>query len=348
MELRDFINPNKKENRLMFDHYIAVDWAQKNMAIARMTACSNKVTVIDVPSNIKELQLYLKQLKGEKVLCFEESTASQWLYTELREYVDELIVCDPYRNHLLKEGAKSDKIDATKLVNLLRAGLLKPVFHSGDEFIHLRKLVSGYMDLVKAGVRLKNQRAALFRSSGKEPGEESPSGQAETFVLDGLDRAITSYEREKSRYVEEFKSLSKKYKSISLLKSLPGIRDTSAVKIAALVVDPRRFPTPHHFWSYCGLIKHDRISGGRSYGKKSPRCCRLLKGVFKTAAFTSIGEGKNNQMREYYLHLINEKKLVDYNARNKVARRIATLAWGILKSGKRFDPYRREKCKKAV
>jgi len=34
------------------------------------------------------------------------------------------------------------------------------------------------------------------------------------------------------------------------------------------VVDPKRFPTKGHFFAYCGLIKHDKISGGHSYGKR--------------------------------------------------------------------------------
>lgn len=184
-----------------FDHYIAVDWAQRNMAIARMTARSGKMDIIDIPSCVKELQLYLSRLKGRKCLTFEESTCSQWLYTELKEHADEVLVCDPYRNHLLKEGPKSDQIDAKKMVQLLRAGLLKPVFHSGDQFIYLRKLVSGYQDLVKAGVRLKNQRAALFRGNGmlarKSAKLEHP---AEQFVLEGLDRSIHAFEGEKARY----------------------------------------------------------------------------------------------------------------------------------------------------
>ena len=76
------------------------------------------------------------------------------------------MVCDPYRNHLLSDGPKNDRIDAEKLVKLLRAGLLKPVFHSGDALHSLRKIVSGYEDVVKAGVRQKNQRSALFRAVG--------------------------------------------------------------------------------------------------------------------------------------------------------------------------------------
>ena len=125
----------------MFNHYIGLDWAQTNMAIARLTPKSNKANVIDVKADIKELVFYLKNLKGKKILTIEETTTSQWLYTELREYVDKIIICDPYRNKLLNEGAKTDKVDAIKLATLLKNDLLKPVYHSGEQFIYLRRLV---------------------------------------------------------------------------------------------------------------------------------------------------------------------------------------------------------------
>ena len=41
---------------IIYDHYIAIDWSIKNMAIARMTKKSNKITAIDVPSDIFELK----------------------------------------------------------------------------------------------------------------------------------------------------------------------------------------------------------------------------------------------------------------------------------------------------
>ena len=78
---------------IIYDNYIAIDWANKNMAIARMTKKSNKISITDVPSDLEEVKFYLKQLKGSKVLVFEETTTSQWLYTELKKYVDKLIVC---------------------------------------------------------------------------------------------------------------------------------------------------------------------------------------------------------------------------------------------------------------
>jgi len=39
---------------------------------------------------------------------------------------------------------------------LLRSGLLKEVYHSLDDDYKIRKLVSAYEALVKAGVRVKN------------------------------------------------------------------------------------------------------------------------------------------------------------------------------------------------
>ena len=86
---------------IIYDHYIAIDWAAINMAIARMTKKSNKITTIDVPSDITEFQFYLKNLKGTKILAIEETTTSQWLYTELKDYVNNILICDPCRNSLL-------------------------------------------------------------------------------------------------------------------------------------------------------------------------------------------------------------------------------------------------------
>jgi transposase len=331
-----------------FNHYIALDWAQSNMAIARMTAKAEKIAVFETPSSVKELKVYLSQLSGTKSFTLEESTASQWLYTELKEYVDEIIVCDPVRNRLLSEGAKTDKIDACKLVRLLRGGLLKPVFHSGDAVIYLRKLTSGYDDLIQTGVRLKNQRSALFRATGQDHHNEeleTENNSPEAFVLKGIERRIEAYEEEKKIYAKEFARIAKETPTIRLLKSLPGIKDILAVQIIAHVVDPRRFPSSGHFLSYCGLIKLDRISGGKSYGKIAPRFSRIMKKVFKTAAISAVGqEGKNNPLRDYYLYLIKEKSYPEYQARHAVARRIAILALGILKSKKKFDPKWRERC----
>jgi hypothetical protein len=39
-----------------------------------------------------------------------------------------VVVCDPSKNSLPKAGNKNDRIDARKLADLLRSGLLWPVY----------------------------------------------------------------------------------------------------------------------------------------------------------------------------------------------------------------------------
>jgi transposase len=330
----------------IYNHYIAIDWSIINMAIARMTKKSNKITAIDVPSNIEDLQAYLKNLKGTKILAIEETTTSQWLYTELKEYVDRIFICDPNRNKLLNEGPKTDKIDATKLVQLLKAGLMKEVYHSTDKFLYLRRVVSGYEDLVKAGVRLKNQRYSLLRACGKSGDEKIGStleSQGEQFVLECLDRQIEAYEGEKEGYEKEFEKLARSHPKIKHQKSLPGIGVINAVKIVARVVTPYRFPDKGHYLSYTGLIKLNKESGGRSYSKKNSRFSRQLKSVYKSGVLAAIGG--NNPINDYYEHLIQEDGYPEHNARQKACRRLAILSLGVLKSGKKYQPYRRDHLK---
>lgn len=319
----------------MYQNYVAVDWAMSNMAIARMTGTSAQIKVYEGKTDIRELKMYLEQLKGSVSLVIEESTSSQWLYVELRDLVDNLIICDPYRNKLLCEGAKTDKIDAQKLVKLLRSDLLKEVFHTTDELVNLRKIVSAYEDLIKSGVRLKCQRSALYRSVNEDHKKRNKiDGEAENFVLDGLDQQIALYEEERKRYVNKFRALKKTHADIKLLSEIPGLGDIQAVKIVARVVDIRRFPTRNHFWSYSGLVTIDKISGGRVQGKRRPRFCRVMKSVFKTAVLTAY-DGENQFAREYERLLLNG--VAAHNARNAVARKIASTVYGVLKSKVKYS-----------
>lgn len=327
----------------MYDHDIGLDWAQSVMAIARMTKKNSEVREMETASDIGNLKAFLKSLKGTKRIIFEESTSSQWLYTELYDFVDEVIVCDPRRNDLLKEGPKTDKIDARKLLKLMRADLVKPVYHSAHEFIYMRKLVSGYIDLVKSGVRIKNQRSALMRAFGKDIKEVELDESAAKFVLKGQDEGISSYEANKARYEKEFSRLCKKYKVLQNLKSCPGLKEINSVKVAAAIVDARRFSTAGKFLAYCGLIKYEKLSGGKSYGKVRTNYNRTLKNVFDVAALACIQAGENNFLKKDYIYLIEVKKLAPHQARHAIARKAAVIAWGVMKSGKKFDINKRRK-----
>ena len=44
--------------------------------------------------------------------------------------------------------------------------------------------------------------------------------------------------------------------------------------------------------------------------------------------------GGNNPINDYYEYLLKEKNYPPYHARHKACRRLATLSFGVLKSGK--------------
>lgn len=109
------------------------------------------------------------------------------------------------------------------------------------------------------------------------------------------------------------------------------------------MVSPFRFSDNGHYLSYAGLIKHEKISGGRSYGKKTPRYCRQLKSVYKSGVLAAIGG--NNPINDYYEYLIRENNYPEHNARNKACRRLAILSLGVFRSAKKYQPYRRDHVK---
>jgi transposase len=300
----------------------------KSMAIAHIGRRNRDPEVFERPSSIKALKQYLGSLKGRTIITFEETTTAQWLYVELRDCVDRVFVCNPRHNRLLCQGPKTDKIDASKLCLLLRAGLLKEVFHTMNDLYELRLLVSAYQDLVQAGVRALNQKKALERGHGDQ-------SKHAAFILQYLEKNIEIYEENKEQYEAKFETWCRRNRSLKMLLPVAGIGVISA--IVAVVVDAHRFRKAAHYLSYCGLVKHEKLSGGRSYGRRKAPYNHTLKGVYKMAALSAIN-GKN-PIREYYDHLIADG-VAEHNARHAVARYIARITYGILKTGTSYEPYR--------
>jgi hypothetical protein len=71
------------------------------------------------------------------------------LYDLLKAHVIKIVVCDPRRNALLKEGDKSDCIDARKLAELLYLNKLQPVYHGEHGARTLKELVCSYLTSAK-------------------------------------------------------------------------------------------------------------------------------------------------------------------------------------------------------
>ena len=242
----------------IYKHYIALDWSQVNFALASIRDSGTKYKVVEHPANLKILKECLKKLPGRKILTIEETTTAQWLYVELIDYVDKILICEPFHNSLLKSGAKNDKIDATKLCMLLRNGSLKEVFHTTDELYKLRKLVSVYEDFVNASVRMKNQRSSMFLSEGKDHKKERilTGNTINKFITEKQNLSIDHFALMRKEFELIFQKIKKENQTIQRLVKISGIAEKLAVTILAVVVDANRFESKYKYYAYCGLVKH--------------------------------------------------------------------------------------------
>jgi transposase len=177
---------------------------------------------------------------------------------------------------------------------------------------------------------------------GKLKKEAIEAKGEDRFVFDSIARLIAVHEAEIAHYHAEFRCLCKKHKEIRDLMTIPGIGTIGAVKIAAYVVDARRFKAKGKFHSYCGLVRHDRMSGGRKYGTRKPKYNRTLKQVFDAAAVSIIGAKGSHSLYDYYTYLLKKKHCASHNARKGLSRRVATIALSVMRSGKPYHPRRRK------
>jgi hypothetical protein len=106
----------------------------------------------------------LRALGRPRYLCMEEGMFSQWLYEELCDAVDELVVSQPSRHH----GTKSDSVDAHRCADALRRDALERVVYKTrpGQYTELRLAVRGHQAVMRDHVRAKNRLRAFVRSRG--------------------------------------------------------------------------------------------------------------------------------------------------------------------------------------
>src|SRR6516162_11444482 len=146
--------------------YIGLDVHKETISIAVLNGAGKLVMESILETKVITLLQFLQGLRGELHVTLEEGAWAAWLYDVLKPRVHEVVVCNPRRNALLKEGSKSDKVDARKLAELLRAGLLRPVYHGEHGLRTLKELARCYLTISKDLKRVKNRLKALYHSWG--------------------------------------------------------------------------------------------------------------------------------------------------------------------------------------
>ena len=344
--------------------YIGMDVHKEAISIAVLNGSGKLVMESIIETKTATILQFIQSVRGQLHATFEEGTWAAWLYDLLKPHVHQLVVCDPRRNALLKEGSKNDKVDARKLAELLRGGLLRSVYHGENGLRTLRELARSYSTISKDMTRVMNRLKALYRGWGipcsgiqvydpryreqwlKKITEVGVRRRAELFYvhLDGL-HAL----RQKARC--ELLIESRKHKASKLLLQIPCIGPIRAALLMALIQTPHRFRSKRQFWTYSGFGIETRDSGqycykgGQLQRSKKPQQIRGLnqnhnhqmKEIFKSTAISATRCA--GPFHDFYARLL-AKGIEPEIARVTLARKIAAITLTIWKKGVRFDANR--------
>ena len=343
------------------DKYMGMDVHQAMTVVAVLDADGKLILESMVATEAAAIIRLVQSLSGPLHVTLEETTQAAWLYEVIRANVTEVIVCDPRRNKLLGEGSKSDKVDARKLAELLRTGLLRSVYHGHEAIRELKELVRAYETLSIDTQRTMTRIKAIYRGRGigtpgrgiyqpkqreqwlrklAEPGRR----QRAAWLYEQLDHLRPLRLKAKQVMLEE----SRRHRAVSLLRTIPQLGPIRAAVIVATVDTPHRFRTKRQFWSYVGLAVVTHMSSeyemkaGRVVRRQKPvatrglnqNCNHRLKEVFIGAATAGSRRGPYGPFFEG----LKQKGMRAEMARLTLARKISAVALIIWKKGEAFDP----------
>jgi transposase len=203
---------------------------------------------------------------------FESSTNWHVLYDLLSAIgrMEEVIMAHPLHvKYICQAQLKNDKVDALKLAQLLRLGMIPRAHATGPQSRHIKELVRQRAAFVQRRTALRNR---THRVLGACPEHIQLPQCSDLFGVRGIKamKALQLPEPHQTLLRQNLKSLdelaekikeceqqlikiSKETASIKLLQSMPGLGKVLACVIAAEVDGIERFDTKKKFIGYCGL-----------------------------------------------------------------------------------------------
>jgi len=151
--------------------YIGLDVHQAAISVTVLDSSGKLVMECVIETKASTILQFFQGLSGSLHVTFEEGTWAAWLYDLLKPHVVELVVCNPRRNAYMKEGSKSDRIDARKLAELLRLNSLRPVYHGEHGVRTLKELARSYLTISKDLGRVMSRLKGFCKGVMKENGD---------------------------------------------------------------------------------------------------------------------------------------------------------------------------------
>lgn len=278
----------------------------------------------------EQLIAWLKNRRADDVHVCMEATGSYWeaLARYLHGLEHRVSVVNPARIKAFAQSellrTKTDAVDAALIARFCRSQSPEPWVPPPPEIRILQALMRHYEHLkvtrVQQSVYEQSSEAAVVKASIRE-------------VIATLDAQIAQVEREIRQHFDDHPDLKRKR---DLLTSIPGIGESTAGTLLSEIPHLDRFASAKAIAAFAGLSPRQRRSGTSIHGE--PRLCktgnaRLRKALYMPAI---VALRFNPVLRIFADRLASvgkHKRLII----GAVMRKLLVLAYGILRSGKRFD-----------
>jgi transposase len=336
-----------------------MDVSSKSFVVHAINERRKVVTREDVAPTRAGLRGLIRGMGQEmKLVVFEAGNQMKWIADTLKKEPTVMVhVVHPNEVKWIAEsgGKKTDKVDARKLAELARGDLLPRKVHLVEgKTREMRELVSARTHLMRERVNLINTlRGYLMQEGvrlsekffGQDDWEEQLAGKKVSAPL----RAIVAAFRKSIEALREAESeiterLTKiKDERTELLETIPAIGKLSSRTLASAIDEAKRFDNRKAVANYGALSPTVYQSGDEvQLGRINRNGRQEVRRVMLQCAHTlsRMKSPASKPLRDFYERL--ERKRGKKKAVVALARKLLTVAYGVLKSGKAYDPRKLE------
>jgi transposase len=290
-----------------------------------------------------------------RLVC-ESGPLASWVRDTLETRFREVVICDRRRTRLTTSGAKSDRIDADRLSDLIRSGRVHAVHLPYGDAALLRRLALHYARMVQERSRVIQRLRSLFFEMGirvkshRSTPHRVPLNRLTAPGAKYVARAYIHQLETATILVREARdsllSLAQRSPGFQILQTIPYVGEMRASQIIAIAENPHRFRSVRSFWSYGGLGVVQRISSehkienGKAVREERTRGIRLrvghplLKKVLRDIALhASLGRGHFRDVFDAHV----ERGKTPAIARICLARKIAAVILAVWRTGVPFS-----------
>ena len=349
--------------RKHFNYYCGVDLHKNKSFVYVIDAEGNKVCSKEIVSRRESITDFFSSYNPEEILVAVEISSLTFSFCDvLHEMGISVYVVNTLENHYLSHSLKkSDKEDSRKLaIQLWKDILPPPVYIPEKEERQIRRLVSHRHFLVKEVTRVINRTSHILSNydiklskraltshkkweqlliSLRELNDEVILLEFTTLYQQFLlfrnqiketERLLLSNLRANARFNNMYEKL----------LTVPGMGVVVSSALIGCLGKVDRFRYGRQMIAYLGLCPKVRQSAGTSLGNSgiTKRGNSLLRGYFTQAALAVLGKRNVDAapLRSWYEHLRRQKGW--RTARVALARKIASIAFGVLKTNTPYDP----------